>query len=325
LILALVLNFHFVHLLSKLDTDSSISLIFERGVHRNNNHDVFACVKNVGDECQLYPCVKENDAFTESHAPEESFGYAGRFVHRETNVEKALMETIGDKGWGSGCVVSEKYRFVYIHVLKSGGTSTKEFLRKSLCGIDDEDCKRVDPLILRPSGCRAAILNYTDYLTFSFVRNPFSRMYSMYSMMDGFPLEPGLRVTDAFSFHDFVMKPNERGNHTTMHAGHYDQQTTFIFSNYTCPSFDFLGRVEHYDEDMRTILKHLNATELIAYHYELGGAVHPANTWGANKKRSIGGDLRKEYNSREVINKVVSQYKQDFNLLGYDWRFVPSD
>jgi hypothetical protein len=144
-------------------------------------------------------------------------------------------------------------------------------------------------------------------------------------MMDGFPLEPGLRVTDAFSFHDFVMKPNERGNHTTMHAGHYDQQTTFIFSNYTCPSFDFLGRVEHYDEDMRTILKHLNATELIAYHYELGGAVHPANTWGANKKRSIGGDLRKEYNSREVINKVVSQYKQDFNLLGYDWRFVPSD
>ncbi|KAL7482250.1 hypothetical protein ACHAW6_007928, partial [Cyclotella cf. meneghiniana] len=210
------------------------------------------------------------------------------------------METIGDKGWGSGCVVSEKYKFVYIHVLKSGGTSTKEFLRKSLCGIDDEDCKRVDPLILRPSGCRAAILNYTDYFTFSFVRNPFSRMYSMYSMMDGFPLEPGQRVTDTFSFHDFVMKPDERGNHTTMHAGHYDQQTDFIFSNYTCPSFDFLGRVEHYDEDMRTILKHLNATELIAYHDELGGAVRAANTWGANKKRSIGGDLRKEYNSREI-------------------------
>ena len=158
LILALVLNFHFVHQLSKLDTEPSISLIFEGGVHRNNNHDVFACVKNVGDECQLYPCVKENGAFTETHAPEESFGYAGRFVHRETNVEKTLMETIGDRGWGSGCVVSEKYRFVYIHVLKSGGTSTKEFLRKSLCGIDDEDCKRVDPLILRPSGCRAAIL-----------------------------------------------------------------------------------------------------------------------------------------------------------------------
>lgn len=200
-----------------------------------------------------------------------------------------------------------------------------QFLRKSLCGEEDKDCKKVDPHILRPSGCRAAILNHTDYFTFSFVRNPFSRMYSMYSMMDGFPLVAGQKVTDTFSFHDFVLKPRERHNHTAMHAGHYEIQKNFIFSNHTCPSFDFLGRVEHYDDDMRTILKHLEAGDVLKYLEHIGGSVMPANTWGSNKKQSIGGDLRREYSSKAVVKRVATVYRGDFELLGYDKFDVPSN
>lgn len=200
-----------------------------------------------------------------------------------------------------------------------------QFLRKSLCGEEDKDCEKVDPHILRPSGCRAAILNNSDYFTFSFVRNPFSRMYSMYSMMDGFPLIPGQKVTETFSFSDFVLKPEKRENHTAMHAGHYERQTNFIFSNHTCPSFDFLGRVEHYDEDMRTILNHLDASEVLEYLESIGGSVLPANTWGANKKQSIGGDFRKEYSSKEVAEEVVAVYRRDFDLLGYDKFDLPSN
>ena len=178
LIIAVLINFHLGSLLSSLDNDSSFSLVGDSENVRNIlNPDVLACVRNVGDKCSLYPCINEDGTFVEIDAPDSSFGYAGRFVHRDANVNKSLMRTIGDRGWGSGCVVSDEYKFVYIHVLKSGGTATKEFLRTSLCGADDTDCKRVDPNILRPSGCRAAILNYTGYFTFSFVRNPFSRMY----------------------------------------------------------------------------------------------------------------------------------------------------
>jgi hypothetical protein len=144
-------------------------------------------------------------------------------------------------------------------------------------------------------------------------------------MMDGFPLEPGQKVTDTFSFHDFVLKPKQRKNHTTMHAGHYDRQKNFIFSNHTCPSFDFLGRVEHYDEDMKTILNHLQATKLLQYLDSIGGSVKPANTWGENKKQSIGGDLRQEYSSKEVIESVAYVYRKDFDLLGYDTHTVPSN
>ncbi|KAL7515178.1 hypothetical protein ACHAXN_012513 [Cyclotella atomus] len=327
LIIAVLINFHLASMLSRFHFDTSLHVMKETLIAaRDSDEDILACVRNVGRNCQLYPCIKDdNGEFIETDTPESPFGYAGRFVHRDDLVEKPLMQTIGDKGWGSGCVVSDEYKFVYIHVLKSGGTATKEFLRKSLCGEEDIDCKKVDPHILRPSGCRAAILNYTDYFTFSFVRNPFSRMYSMYSMMDGFPLEPGQKVTNSFSFRDFVLKPRERKNHTTMHAGHYDRQKNFIFSNHTCPSFDFLGRVEHYDEDMKTILNHLEATKLLQYLDNIGGSVKPANTWGENKKQSIGGDLRQEYSSREVIKRVASVYRKDFDLLGYDRYVVPSN
>lgn len=344
LIIAVLINFHMVSMLSALGPRNSFSpmpegraMLSELGPRHSfspmpegrealrltTNRDVWACVRNAGDKCQLYPCIHENDSFVETDVQERPFGYAGRFVHR-VDVDKQLMHTIGDRGWGSGCAISDAYKFVYIHVLKSGGTATKEFLRKSLCGVDDKDCKHVDPHILRPSGCRAAILNYTDYFTFSFVRNPFSRMYSMYSMMDGFPMKPGQKVTDTYSFHDFVLKPGERKNHTTMHAGHYDRQKNFVFSNHTCPSFDFIGRVEHYDEDMRTILNHLHATKVIEYLDKIGGSVEPANTWGSDKKQTIGGDLRKEYSSNRVIQTVARVYGPDFELFGYDKFNVPS-
>lgn len=132
-----------------------------------------------------------------------------------------------------------------------------------------------------------------------------------------------LSVTENFPFPEFVLKPGLRKNHTSMHPGHYDRQEHFLFSNHSCPSFDFLGRVEHFDEDMRTILYHLNATKMIDYFEAQGGKIIPSNTWGSNKKKSIGGDLRSVYSLPEVVNRVASVYKKDFDLLGYDSREVP--
>lgn len=129
LIITVLINFHLVSVLSKLRPDLSMSHI--RNDNTNfplNDHDaVTACVRHVGGSCHLYPCIKDAyGTFNEIDATERPFGYAGRFVHRDIDVDKPLMNTIGDRGWGSGCAVSDKYKFVYIHVLKSGGTATKE-------------------------------------------------------------------------------------------------------------------------------------------------------------------------------------------------------
>lgn len=274
-------------------------------------------------ECEMYSCINEDGEFvqTSAHNP----GYAGKFVHRVKGVAKESMKRPGGKSWASGCVISQKYKFVYIHVLKSGGTATKEFIRKSLCGEDDKDCAHVNHQIVNPIGCKLAMKRYPDYFTFTFVRNPFSRMYSMYSMADGFPVSPSLRghVTERMSFENFVrMTPIERKKFTKMHKSHYLPQTDFIFSRNNCPAFDFLGRVEHFDEDMRTILEYLNATEMLEYLDKNG--VRPANTWGANKKKTIGDDLKSVYSSQEITT-VTTNYKNDFSLLGYENNQVPSN
>ena len=89
-------------------------------------------------------------------------------------------------------------------------------------------------------------------------------------MMDGFPATNSIRgrlPTKDFSFSQFVLNPYERELHTSMWPGHYDPQYPFLFSEgeEKCPMFDFLGRLEHFDNDMRRILVHLNATKMLDY------------------------------------------------------------
>lgn len=123
LIISLLINLHIFSVLSQSD---QITEYMKSSSRLMDDQKILACVRNVRNQCQLYPCVDDGRVYLETASPTEPFGYAGRFVHRDADVGKPLMQTIGDKGWGSGCVVSDEYKFVYIHVLKSGGTATKE-------------------------------------------------------------------------------------------------------------------------------------------------------------------------------------------------------
>jgi len=303
---------------------------------------VHACVRRDDEQnqCSLpYPCQQslENGDWEEIIERPSLFGYAGRFTHRVGNNTKPLPETLGDTGWASGCLLSDEYKFVFIHVLKSGGTGVKKFIKDSLCGLDAEienidgsysqKCTNMPATLIRAEGCKKSIRDHQDYFHFSFVRNPFSRMYSAYSMMDGFPPKNGVKgrlSTKDFSFSEFVVNPYERSIHTSMWPGHYDQQYPFLFSEKEmCPMFDFIGRLEHFDEDMRRILTHLNATKMQDYMNSLpGGSISSANSWGSRKKQSNGG-LRKQYSTPQVIGRVASDYIHDFRLLGYDIENVP--
>lgn len=145
-------------------------------------------------------------------------------------------------------------------------------------------------------------------------------------MMDGFPPLNGIHgrlPTKDFSFADFVLKPQERELHSSIWPGHYDTQESFLFSDDWCPMFDFVGRVEHFDEDMSRVLTHLNATKMLKHLESIGGQIIPANSWGADKKKSIGGGLRKEYSMPQVVDRVASDYRKDFELLGYNPYAVP--
>lgn len=312
-------------------------------IYHADTPSITACVRKVGSKCQFYPCMQKNESVIALNATFNNIGYAARFVHRDSNVKREQMATPTGGDWGAGCAVSDKYKFVYVHVLKSGGSTTKEFLRKSICGeeagVDANKCNAFKSTI-RPMGCSMAVRQHPHYFFFSFARNPFTRMFSMYSMIDGFKgstKSKGISAserpkllrnhhrrlsTEDFSFADFVLKPGERKKHTFMSSSHYHQQNNFLFSWQMCPTFDFLGRVEHYDEDMKTILRYVGATEMLDYFNGINGTVKVINTWGANKKSSMEGDLRSVY-TQDVVDEVVKGYQADFDLLGYDKTVVP--
>lgn len=75
--------------------------------------------------CEMYSCTNKNGVFVETNSSDTNQGYAGKFVHKENDIAPQIMRTPGGNKWASGCVVSPKYKFIYIHVLKSGGTATK--------------------------------------------------------------------------------------------------------------------------------------------------------------------------------------------------------
>lgn len=60
----------------------------------------------------------------------------------------------------------------------------KKFIKDSLCGSDDNDCEHAPKTLVRAEGCIKSIRDHQDYFHFSFVRNPFSRMYSAYRYVD---------------------------------------------------------------------------------------------------------------------------------------------
>merc|ERR1711907_857916 len=91
--------------------------------------------------------------------------------------------------YGTGCAVSEDFRFIYIHVLKSGGMSIKATLRAAMCDggrFDDvrKECAREAGGRSRLSiqNCADAVQKPPGYTVFSFVRSPFHRWYSAYAM-----------------------------------------------------------------------------------------------------------------------------------------------
>jgi len=85
-----------------------------------------------------------------------------------------------------GCVISHQYRFVYVHVLKSGGMTMKNFLKRALCGSHRLPCERGSDWI-QVGPCAQILRTYPDYFVWSVVRNPYSRLYSQYAMALAIP------------------------------------------------------------------------------------------------------------------------------------------
>ena len=79
----------------------------------------------------------------------------------------------------TACFISHRHRFVFVHVLKSGGTSMSGFLCYALC--NSTTIKQCDANILKKSSCKKIKSSHPEYFYFAIVRNPYNRIFSLWS------------------------------------------------------------------------------------------------------------------------------------------------
>lgn len=209
--------------------------------------------------------------------------------------------------------ISDKYKCLFIHIPKTGGTSIETAL--DIFGnwkIEDKDI--LFGLIQTPElkalnlGShflqhitlnQAQIINPTpsDYTSFSFVRNPWDKMVSIYSNPDNnlveTALKQGIKLKN-LSFDDFII---QTGNIKHIHL---EPQHIFICENERV-NVSFLGRFESLQEDFNHLCKILGSDIKLPH-----------------KNQSTHRQYR-DYYSEKSKEIVMQRYHKDIEIFSYSF------
>ena len=145
-----------------------------------------------------------------------------------------------------------------------------------------------------------------DYFFISNVRNPYSRLVSIYKLFCfGFKLEPT-------NFRNWVIKKLKEEVETPSQTLDYQINLSSIYSRYNRIP-DYLIKVESIENDIRNLwfVKNSMSEELETIIQESILKNQYVNEFGE-------GDHWQEYYNESLSNYVYSYLEKDFLLLGYD-------
>jgi hypothetical protein len=200
-------------------------------------------------------------------------------------------------------IISDSHRALFVHVQKTGGVTLTNVLKAQLDDVRSVE-KRHAPL-RRILAKEPALV---DYWTFGFVRNPWDRMVSWWSMIEnwrdwsdrkGIDLDdrwnPFWRGSSAYtSFGQFVLEGTE--------AYPRLRRNQFSYLNAGARHADFVGRTENLDADARSVLEHLGLD-----HSSIG---HD------NRSKRV---TYREYYTPETRDRVGEIFAKDVVEYGYDF------
>jgi len=202
-----------------------------------------------------------------------------------------------------GWIVSNKYRFIFIHIPKTGGTSLAEPEYRDgkgvLAGVlGDTDYIRAGHI--RAVGLKAQMgPHWDDFFKFAFVRNPWDRMVSLYHyfLQDPEKRASGLgrRIAACDDFMDFCHRLEE----LELDA-HFDEQVSYLIDFEGNTLVDFVGRFEVLDQDYAKICARLALPAAKLPHYRKSSHQH----------------YLRYYNDR-AIQIIAERYKNDIAIFNY--------
>jgi hypothetical protein len=204
--------------------------------------------------------------------------------------------------------VSDQYRLVFVHVQKTGGNTVRALLNNAL--PDARNPRGEVPKHAHLGGILKAEPGLADYFVFGFVRNPWARMVSWWSMIQDMKANAGqgnpgaverlrtnrfMRVaaTSYETFDDFVL----RGTDDLPRLG--TAQVRYLSTPRR--SADFIGRTENLAADVATVFDRLGL------HL---GEIRRAN---ASTPRGPYQDFYNDLTRR----KVADVFAEDVDAFGY--------
>lgn len=219
------------------------------------------------------------------------------------------------------CFVSHKFRFIFVHVPKNAGTSTTLWLQKAIC-LEEQDC---DPCFLELMVCQASFEQFPAYSRFAWVRHPYDRAVSIWSMATS----PGIAapgVTDeVVPFREFWLQYADNWLHepydhniTNLPEVHGLPQALFLTNAKGCLNVDFLGSMDNSTDEFRRFLQVIDAQELVAILDKVGFENEDGvNDYGAQKQDDEGQSAREMVDADPELRAHLDQYfAADFSLLG---------
>ena len=89
------------------------------------------------------------------------------------------------------CAVAPGEQFIYIHVMKAGGSSLTNFLKAALCNCTVGPCRReCTPDLLEFMSCNKALQRHPHFFKWTIARHPFPRAVSAWAMANRQRKEP---------------------------------------------------------------------------------------------------------------------------------------
>ena len=202
---------------------------------------------------------------------------------------------------------SKKYKFIFIHIPKSAGSSIyfalKPFSDPFALKFISSPLKKIgNPINLGPEPLDAHStaqeiqsilgLDFENYFKFVFVRNPWERVCSDYYYIRNNKSHPAhVKTVNAKDLNEFISK------------GIYvlRPQCDFIFDDSNNQLVDFIGRYENLEQDFNYILEKLKINVQL-------------KRFNSNYYRS-----HKEILNKESIELIYERYKEDISIFKYNF------
>jgi chondroitin 4-sulfotransferase 11 len=204
-----------------------------------------------------------------------------------------------------GWIVSKKYKFIFIHIPKTGGSSIAEPEYRASQGalvahLGSED--HVQAGHIRAVGLKNSLQdNWDDYFKFAFVRNPWDRIVSLYHyfLQDSEKQcsALGKEIAKLGGFREFCLQIDN----LELDA-HFDPQISYLINYEGKFLLDYLGRYESLDKDFDFVCKKIGLPTVKLPHL-----------------RKSNHDTYHNHYDDEIAKIIATKYKSDIDAFKYSF------